>query len=123
VCSSDLYGLPNYGSGPDRGPFANLELAFYWTNVRAEYPDGSYNAFWAFTFDDGNQNPRAAQGGREPLSYVWLVHDGDIAAAGVPEPSTWALLLAGFGGVGAMLRRRSRVSSSGWPGAAARAGG
>lgn len=118
------YGLPNYGSGPDRGPFANLELAFYWTNVRAEYPEGeTYNAFWAFTFEDGNQNPRAAHFGQEPLSYVWLVHDGDIAAAGVPEPSTWALLLGGFGVVGAALRRRGRVSSWGLRAVAAPAGG
>ncbi len=116
-------GLPDYGSGPDRGPFANLQLDFYWTNVRAEYPDDDYNAFWAFTFDDGNQSPRAAQQGREPLSYVWLVHDGDIAAAAVPEPSTWALLLGGFGLMGAALRRRARVSSSGSPAAAVPAAG
>lgn len=30
---------------------------------------------------------------------------------GIPEPSTWALLIAGFGGAGAMLRRR-RVASA-----------
>ncbi len=29
-----------------------------------------------------------------------------VAAAAVPEPASWALLIAGFGGVGAMLRRR-----------------
>lgn len=97
---------PNYGL-PDKGPFANLEFGFYWTDVRATYPPGEdYNAFWAFTFDDGNQNPRAGTGGREPLSYVWLVHEGDIAAAPVPEPMTWALMVAGFGALGAGLRRR-----------------
>jgi len=31
---------------------------------------------------------------------------GGIQAVGVPEPATWALMLAGFGGAGAMLRRR-----------------
>ena len=30
----------------------------------------------------------------------------------VPEPSTWALMIAGFGGVGAMLRRR-RLAGTG----------
>jgi hypothetical protein len=28
------------------------------------------------------------------------------APAGVPEPTSWALMLAGFTGLGAMLRRR-----------------
>jgi hypothetical protein len=26
--------------------------------------------------------------------------------AGVPEPASWALMLVGFGGMGALLRRR-----------------
>ena len=30
---------------------------------------------------------------------------------GVPEPATWALMIAGFGGAGAMLRRRRALSS------------
>ncbi len=30
----------------------------------------------------------------------------DLPPGGVPEPGTWALLLGGFGGLGAMLRRR-----------------
>ena len=29
-----------------------------------------------------------------------------LDGVGVPEPSTWALMIAGFGGTGAMLRRR-----------------
>jgi choice-of-anchor A domain-containing protein len=29
---------------------------------------------------------------------------------GVPEPATWILMIAGFGGVGAVLRRRNRLA-------------
>jgi hypothetical protein len=29
-----------------------------------------------------------------------------VSVAGVPEPAAWALMIAGFGGVGAVLRRR-----------------
>ena len=33
-----------------------------------------------------------------------------VAVAGaVPEPATWAMMLAGFGGIGFALRRRSKV--------------
>ena len=31
------------------------------------------------------------------------------AAAAVPEPATWALLLTGFGMIGVAVRRRSRT--------------
>lgn len=34
------------------------------------------------------------------------------AAPAVPEPATWAMMLAGFGVLGSALRRRSRVSVS-----------
>ncbi|WP_293369444.1 PEPxxWA-CTERM sorting domain-containing protein [Phenylobacterium sp.] len=32
--------------------------------------------------------------------------DGQTFSAGVPEPTAWAMMLAGFGGLGALLRRR-----------------
>ncbi|HPU15356.1 MAG TPA: PEPxxWA-CTERM sorting domain-containing protein, partial [Polymorphobacter sp.] len=39
--------------------------------------------------------------------------DGDftwsIAAAGIPEPASWAMLIAGFGMVGGALRSQRRV--------------
>lgn len=47
-----------------------------------------------------------------------VVSDGEIASGSltqiqptVPEPATWALMLVGFGGVGAALRRRARTAS------------
>lgn len=49
-----------------------------------------------------------------------LVRTGEtyVFGAGAPEPSTWGLMIAGFGGMGAMLRRR-RASAAGVKGAAA----
>jgi hypothetical protein len=32
-----------------------------------------------------------------------------LAAGGVPEPASWALMIAGFGGAGAMLRRSRKA--------------
>lgn len=37
---------------------------------------------------------------------VWAVHGGDIGAAAVPEPETYALLLAGLGLMGFMASRK-----------------
>jgi hypothetical protein len=33
---------------------------------------------------------------------------GSVVAGGVPEPSTWAVMILGFAGVGFMAYRRSR---------------
>jgi hypothetical protein len=33
------------------------------------------------------------------------------STVGVPEPATWALMIGGFGGAGAMLRRRRRTAA------------
>lgn len=46
------------------------------------------------------------------VGYAYIVNEdgrevtGGTLTAGVPEPASWALMLAGFGGLGAMLRRR-----------------
>jgi hypothetical protein len=37
---------------------------------------------------------------------------GAADLAGVPEPATWAMMLAGFGGVGALMRSRRRVAAA-----------
>lgn len=52
--------------------------------------------------------------GTNDARYVWNdgnlnAHDGLVFGTGnVPEPASWALLVAGFGIVGAAARRRSR---------------
>jgi hypothetical protein len=35
----------------------------------------------------------------------------DNLAAGIPEPVTWGLMIVGFGGIGAMMRRRRALAS------------
>jgi hypothetical protein len=47
--------------------------------------------------------------GRE--NPAWYSLDNvSVTAGGVPEPSTWAMMLLGFGGLGAMLRSRRRAA-------------
>lgn len=40
----------------------------------------------------------------------WNVPPVNVGSVGVPEPTTWALMLMGFGGLGAMLRSRKSVT-------------
>lgn len=44
--------------------------------------------------------------GQESGTMNWSIVSN---SAGVPEPMSWALMLVGFGGVGALLRRRARA--------------
>ncbi|MFM9828592.1 MAG: FxDxF family PEP-CTERM protein [Sphingomonas sp.] len=43
-------------------------------------------------------------------SSVNGVYSGLLTLSGVPEPTTWALMIAGFGMTGAAMRRRARKS-------------
>jgi hypothetical protein len=45
--------------------------------------------------------------GLDAASYSGTLN---LAAVGVPEPTTWALMIMGFGGAGAMLRSRRRMA-------------
>jgi hypothetical protein len=44
-----------------------------------------------------------------PATLVWSINDV-VVSGGVPEPATWGLMLVGFGGLGAMMRRRRAVA-------------
>jgi hypothetical protein len=48
-------------------------------------------------------NPNGDCCGISPIEF-------NISSAGVPEPTTWALMLLGFGGLGAALRRNRRAA-------------
>ena len=41
-----------------------------------------------------------------------LPHGQDLPAAAVPEPGVWSLMILGFGGIGALLRRGRRSPAS-----------
>jgi hypothetical protein len=50
-------------------------------------------------------------GGGPTALRVEMTGAADLAG-GVPEPATWAMMLAGFGGVGALMRSRRRVAAA-----------
>ena len=45
------------------------------------------------------------------VAFDNVVYTGhpDVVAGGVPEPAAWTMMVAGFGGLGALIRRRRRA--------------
>lgn len=91
-------GSPFNASG---GPFA--DVSFSGLTARSVYSEVTRDAYSAFVVS----NNGAATG--EP---AW--NSGRVGVASgppVPEPATWALMIAGFGMAGAMLRRRQGLAT------------
>ena len=45
-------------------------------------------------------------------AYLSVDSSATLTAPGVPEPAAWAMMLAGFGGIGAVARRRGRLAAA-----------
>jgi hypothetical protein len=96
---------PGWGRG-NTGPFQNVQIlgASYWTGTAA----GASQA-WQFDFYSGQQ-------GVLPTNdfafhaYAWAVRPGDVGP--VPEPSTYALIVAGLVAVGLLANRRRTAAST-----------
>ncbi len=95
-------GAPFEASG---GPFA--DVTFAGLTAKSIFSDQTLDGFSAVgVINSGlaTGHPKYDQGEvGVPLSS--LITSG----GGTPEPSTWAMMILGFGGVGALLRRRRQV--------------
>ena len=85
------------------GPFANSRFG-YWTG-NTYTPVGEPTHFYTqiFSFDSGQRAMTDELS--VPALHAWAVHDGDVGISPVPEPSTYALLLAGVVMIIAVARR------------------
>jgi hypothetical protein len=88
------------GGQADVGLVKNLQSSRYWSGTAYE-PNPTVSA-WGFINTNGHQTTWI----QNVELNAWAVHPGDVAA--VPEPETYAMLLAGLGLLGAGAKRRRR---------------
>jgi hypothetical protein len=70
------------------------------------YAGGVNSAY--LSFDDGFYDVDLETGRAALIGAIGVGNVRGITLAAVPEPTTWALMLVGFGAVGLALRRRAR---------------
>lgn len=96
--------------------FRGITGATYWTGTVANdnktscQPGGTFGGCqWVFETGLGLQDyyTLSTPGVGPTRASAWLVHNGDVFATAVPEPQTWALMVAGLGML-AKLRRGRR---------------
>lgn len=94
----------NYQPGwglTNTGPFSNVQSDYYWSG--AEYAPNTDEVAWSFDTGYGGQYGAYKN---YNFMYAWAVRPGQVAA--VPEPETYAMLLAGLGLLGFTARRRKQ---------------
>lgn len=94
----------------NRGDFQNLLAGPYWSSTDRPVGAGSSPQTWVFGMRDGFQ--WATTYGYRNV-YAMAVRNGDVlAVTSVPEPESYALLLAGLGVVSGMARRRKQKNAA-----------
>ncbi len=83
------------------GPFASLN--FDGLGARSEFSNTVLDAFFTLTTKN---NPDGQPGGSNTAVFTL----GSVAVPNaIPEPATWAMMIGGFGMIGAVSRRRNRT--------------
>lgn len=96
-----IFGNGTTGGQNDVGLVKNLQSGYYWSGT--SYRPAARAYAWEFTYSTGSQDQL---GTKSVPNFAWAVRDGDVAT--VPEPETYAMILAGLGLIGAVARRKTR---------------
>lgn len=98
-----LNGVPNYSALVTFGDASTTLYAL----------PGGFGGFFGITSDLQIADIHFGPNGQVSTSGSFSIDNLTIGAAGaIPEPSAWALLILGFGLVGAAMRGRVRLSAS-----------
>ena len=87
-------------------PMFSLDLLNAAEDTQLLVPDGSQFIAQVLVNSDGSASPNTFAGPDIP-SFVTIQE-----VAGAPEATTWAMMLLGFGGMGALIRRRRAAAFS-----------
>ena len=95
------------GSAQYQTYFNNYRQGIYGTGNFANKADSNDSFYVISDYQQGAHEPinsalSGAGGINQAFAIGWPI-------PGVPEPATWGLMIMGFGGIGAMLRRRRAV--------------
>jgi len=93
-----------YGFAGQFGGLAHTAPGSFTTVDDAHFFGDFSKEGFVYDYDAGQYLSRYEAGGRLKIASISV-------GGGVPEPGTWALMILGFGGVGAMLRRRSALAA------------
>lgn len=106
--SPDTYNTVKF-SGDD-GFVWTLNGAAIWAGVVP--PNGDQSTGLRINYDFGDNVVRKVEFFSAGNSFEFDSIAGRLAGGGaVPEPSTWAMMILGFGAIGALLRHRRRLPS------------
>ncbi|THD55625.1 PEPxxWA-CTERM sorting domain-containing protein [Phenylobacterium sp.] len=106
----------DFDFGGDAGGSTGYQyVSFDGTTIAGSYVDttnGSPYQHYTFALGAGTGSDTITFNGRNDPSYNTLDNVAITQTAGVPEPTSWALMLSGFFGAGAFLRRRRAVTAT-----------
>jgi hypothetical protein len=113
--TTSVGGIDNVQQPPGFFDDPNLpNLVFRWSGPPAfvvgphpafDFVFSAFSSLGGMTFD-GYSSLTVTNNGPNAGQSIYTQGGTAVPAAIVPEPASWAMMIAGFGGVGALLRRR-----------------